>query len=187
MKSASLQYANALADIAIAQGAAEPVLKQLNDFGASYADSDELRNFLSSPAVTRDAKHGVIEKIIARMGASRILRNFLFIIADRQRMHMLPEIIAAFPDQTQLARNPLRMPVRVSHNGTREGSEVPLLLMPDETVNYIVERCAATGEAYLPEQVEAVMDCQLDYLRFIGAIGRPVDEDEPGPDPTPTS
>ena len=98
MKSASLQYANALADIAIAQGAAEPVLKQLNDFGASYADSDELRNFLSSPAVTRDAKHGVIEKIIARMGASRILRNFLFIIADRQRMHMLPEIIAAFQE-----------------------------------------------------------------------------------------
>ena len=75
----------------------------------------------------------------------------------------------------------------VSHNGTREGSEVPLLLMPDETVSYIVERCAATGEAYLPEQVEAVMDCQLDYLRFIGAIGRPVDDDEPGPDPTPTS
>ena len=75
----------------------------------------------------------------------------------------------------------------VSHNGTREGPEVPLLLLPDETVNYIVEQCAATGEAYLPEQVEAVMDCQLDYLRFIGAIGRPVDEDEPGPDPTPTS
>ncbi len=96
MKSASLQYANALADIAVAQGAAEPVQKQLNDFGAAYADSAELRNFLSSPAATREAKHGVIEKITARMGASKILRNFLFIIADRQRMHALPEIIAAF-------------------------------------------------------------------------------------------
>ncbi len=98
MKSASLQYANALADIAVAQGAAEPVLKQLNDFGATYADSAELRNFLSSPAVTREAKHGVIEKIAARMGANKILRNFLFIIADRQRMHMLLEIIAAFQE-----------------------------------------------------------------------------------------
>jgi F-type H+-transporting ATPase subunit delta len=98
LKSASLQYANALADIAVAQGAAEAVAKQLNDFGAVFADSAELRNFLSSPAVTREAKHGAIEKIIARMGASKILRNFLFIITDRRRTHMLPEIIGAFQE-----------------------------------------------------------------------------------------
>jgi F-type H+-transporting ATPase subunit delta len=98
LKSASLQYANALADVALAQGAAEPVLKQLNDFGTTFADSAELRNFLFSPAVTREAKHGVIEKIAARLRASKILRNFLFIIADRRRMHMLPEIIAAFQE-----------------------------------------------------------------------------------------
>ena len=67
MKSASLQYANALADVALGQGAAAPVLKQLNDFGTSYADSAELR-------------------------------NFLFIIVDRRRMHMLPGIIAAFQE-----------------------------------------------------------------------------------------
>ena len=98
MKSASLQYANALADIALAQGAAEPALKQLADFGAIYAESAELRNFLASPAVSRDAKHGVIEKLIARLGASKILRNFLFVIADHQRTHILPEIITAFQE-----------------------------------------------------------------------------------------
>jgi F-type H+-transporting ATPase subunit delta len=98
LRSASLQYANALADIAVAQGGAEAVLKQLNDFGALYADSPELRNVLSSPAVTRAAKHGVIEKITARMRAPKILHNFLFIIADRQRMHALPEIVASFQE-----------------------------------------------------------------------------------------
>jgi F-type H+-transporting ATPase subunit delta len=98
LKSASLQYANALADIALAQGAAEPVIKQLADFGAIYAESAELRNFLASPAVNRDAKHGVIEKLIARLGASKIIRNFLFVIADHQRTHILPEIIAAFQE-----------------------------------------------------------------------------------------
>ena len=73
----------------------------------------------------------------------------------------------------------------VSQNGTRHQGEVPLLLTPDETVNYIMERCAATGDAYIPEQVEAVMECQLDYLRFIGAIGRPVsDESDASPDRT---
>jgi F-type H+-transporting ATPase subunit delta len=98
LKSASLQYANALADIALAQGAAAPVLKQLADFGAVYSDSAELRNFLASPAVDREAKHGVIEKLVARLGASKILRNFLFVIADHRRTQILPEIIAAFQE-----------------------------------------------------------------------------------------
>jgi F-type H+-transporting ATPase subunit delta len=98
LKSASLQYANALADIALAQGAAEPALKQLADFGAAYAESAELRNFLSSPAVDREAKHGVIEKLVARLGASKIIRNFLFVVADHGRTHILPEIVTAFQD-----------------------------------------------------------------------------------------
>jgi F-type H+-transporting ATPase subunit delta len=96
LKSASLQYANALADVALAQGAADPALKQLADFGAVVAGSAELRNFLTSPAVPREAKHGVMEKIAARLGAGKIIRNFLFVIADHHRTHILPEIIAAF-------------------------------------------------------------------------------------------
>jgi len=96
LKSASLQYANALADIALAQGAAEPAGKQLHDFGAAYAQSAELRTFLASPAVTVEDKHAVIEKIVARLGASKIIRNFLFVIADHRRTQLLPEIIAAF-------------------------------------------------------------------------------------------
>jgi F-type H+-transporting ATPase subunit delta len=98
LKSASLQYANALADIALAQGAAAPVLKQLADFGDVYSGSAELRNVLASPAVDREAQHRVIEKLVARLGASKILRNFLFVIADHQRTQILPEIIAAFQD-----------------------------------------------------------------------------------------
>jgi F-type H+-transporting ATPase subunit delta len=98
LKSASLQYANALADIALAQNAADAVSKQLADFGAVYSESAELRNFLASPAVERAAKHGVVEKLIARLGASKILRNFLFVIADHRRTHALPEIIVAFQE-----------------------------------------------------------------------------------------
>jgi F-type H+-transporting ATPase subunit delta len=96
LKSASLQYANALADIVLEQGAAGPARKQLREFGAAYSESAELRNFLASPAVTRETKHEVIEKLVARLGASRLLRNFLFVIADNQRAHLLPDIVDSF-------------------------------------------------------------------------------------------
>lgn len=98
MKSASLQYANALADIAMAQGAEGPALQQLVGFGALYAESAELRNFLSSPAVTEEVKHRVIDKLLARVGASKIVRNFLFVVVDHQRSQVLPEIIGAFEE-----------------------------------------------------------------------------------------
>lgn len=98
MKSASLQYANALADIALAQGAADPALKQLAEFAAAFAESAELRNFLASPAVNREAKHAVIEKLAARLGASKIIRNFLFVIADHGRTHILPDMVTAFQE-----------------------------------------------------------------------------------------
>jgi len=98
LKSASLQYANALADIVLQQGAAEPTRKQLADFEAAYEESAELRNFMASPAISREAKHGVIEKLVARIGASRVLRNFLFVIVDNQRTHLLPEIAASFEE-----------------------------------------------------------------------------------------
>jgi F-type H+-transporting ATPase subunit delta len=98
LKSASLQYANALADIALAQGAAESAAKQLTAFGAAYAESSELRTFLASPAVSVEAKHAVIEKITARLGASKIVRNFLFVIADHRRTQLIPEILTTFQE-----------------------------------------------------------------------------------------
>jgi F-type H+-transporting ATPase subunit delta len=102
LKSASLQYANALADIALEQGAAEPAAKQLDGFGAAYEESAELRTFLASPAVSVEAKHEVLEKIAKRLGASKIIRNFLFVIADHRRTQLIPEIIAAFQQVLRL-------------------------------------------------------------------------------------
>jgi F-type H+-transporting ATPase subunit delta len=96
LKSASLQYANALADIALEQGAAEPARRQLAEFVAMYEESAELRNFLGSPAVARETKHAVIEKLGERVGASKIIRNFLFVVIDNRRIHALPEILETF-------------------------------------------------------------------------------------------
>jgi F-type H+-transporting ATPase subunit delta len=98
LKSASLQYAKALADVALDEKAVAPTVKQLTAFGDLLAESAELRNFLASPAVSREAKHGVLEKLVARLRGSKILRNFLFVVIDKRRTHILPEIIAAFQE-----------------------------------------------------------------------------------------
>ena len=61
----------------------------------------------------------------------------------------------------------------VTGNGSSSHPPGDVVVGGAETVDYILERAAATGEAYLPEQVHAVMETQLSYLREIGAIGPP--------------
>jgi hypothetical protein len=70
----------------------------------------------------------------------------------------------------------------VSRNGSGAPVSGGVVFGADETVAYIVDRAAATGEAYIPEQVQGVVECQLDYLRHIGALGRPAGPGE-GPEP----
>lgn len=91
-----MQYANALADIALAQGAAAPVIQQLGDFTAAYRGSAELRNVFSSPAVSKEQKRKVAGKIAAQLGASKIVRNFLLAVIDHQRTQLLPEMFTSF-------------------------------------------------------------------------------------------
>ena len=59
----------------------------------------------------------------------------------------------------------------VAGNGSSAHPPGDVIVGGAETVDYIVDRSAATGEEYLPEQVHAVIETQLAYLRAIGAVG----------------
>ncbi|MET0275845.1 MAG: hypothetical protein ABW211_03250 [Acidimicrobiia bacterium] len=72
----------------------------------------------------------------------------------------------------------------VSSNGSTAYPEGMVVIGGAETVDYILERCESTGEAYLPEQVYGVIDTQLQYLRTIGAIGPAIGPDLPADDPS---
>ena len=65
----------------------------------------------------------------------------------------------------------------VSGNGSGPHVTGPVVIGGAEAVAYIVDRAAATGEAYLPEQVYGVLETQMAYLRSIGAVGPPADDD----------
>ena len=75
----------------------------------------------------------------------------------------------------------------VAVNGVKPHMDAPVIVGGAETVAYILERSEATGESYLPEQVHAVVETQLAYMRAIGAVGAPAPPPPPPADPpTPT-
>jgi hypothetical protein len=94
----------------------------------------------------------------------------------------LPDDVAATVDEDDVRRI-LEFQVEffkrkgVSSNGSTAYPPGTVVIGGSETVQYIVERSGATGEAYIPEQVYGVIDTQLSYLRAIGAVGPPADTD----------
>jgi hypothetical protein len=59
----------------------------------------------------------------------------------------------------------------VSQNGSSANPMGPVVIGGSETVSYILEQAAARGDVFTAEQVHAVVETQLAYLRSIGAVG----------------
>ena len=96
MKALAERYAGALVDVALENKQADQVKQELAAFAAMVRESPDLHAFLSNPSIGRAAKHSAIDALVARMGASRTLRNYLFVIVDKRRAGMLVEIEEAF-------------------------------------------------------------------------------------------
>ncbi len=96
MKALAERYAGALVDVALENHQADQVKQELASFATMMRESPELHSFLANPSIARAAKHSAIEALVARMGASRTLRNYLFVIVDQRRAAMLVEIQEAF-------------------------------------------------------------------------------------------
>jgi F-type H+-transporting ATPase subunit delta len=96
MKALAERYAGALVDVALQNNQADQIKQELADFAGLMRESPELHAFLANPSIGRPAKHAATEQIVERMGASRTLRNYLFVIIDHRRAGMLIEIEQAF-------------------------------------------------------------------------------------------
>jgi F-type H+-transporting ATPase subunit delta len=96
LKALAERYAGALVDVALENNQADQVKKELSAFAALVRESAELHAFLANPSIARASKHAAIEQLVSKMGASRTLRNYLFVIVDQRRAGMLEEIEEAF-------------------------------------------------------------------------------------------
>lgn len=101
----SSRYASALADVALEQNSADRVNSDLGSFAEAFGQAADLRTTLESPAVNREAKLKVIQKLSAMMNLAPAVRNFLCVLVDHRRMHLLFEIQEAFRVELNARQN----------------------------------------------------------------------------------
>jgi F-type H+-transporting ATPase subunit delta len=95
----SIRYARALVNAVMGpKSEVDPkqALNELRTFGAMVHESAELRNVLLSPAVSNAKKRNVIGRFADSLPLSRLVRNFLYVIIDRRRSHLLDDMADAF-------------------------------------------------------------------------------------------
>ena len=84
----------------------------------------------------------------------------------------LPDATARSIDQTDIRRILEWEMLYLQQPSKRDG---PAVVGGVDAAEYVQERSYATGHAYEPDVIFAVLDLQADYLRAIGAVGGPVD------------
>jgi F-type H+-transporting ATPase subunit delta len=93
------RYARALVDVVLAPGSPlkpEDAVAQLKAVEQMIAESWELRNALETPAIQNSRKRAVMERLMEKIPASNLIRNFIFVVIDHRRIGMIGELREAF-------------------------------------------------------------------------------------------
>jgi F-type H+-transporting ATPase subunit delta len=103
---AANRYARALLWVVLEPGSGlEPrdVVRQLGDMESLFAESDELRHVMMSPAVAGVRKRGVLAQIANQLGLAPKIRNFFYVLVDHRRIGQIAEIREAFEESLDAA------------------------------------------------------------------------------------
>jgi F-type H+-transporting ATPase subunit delta len=97
-------YANAVFELAAAEGALEATERDLFTISRALADSPELRDALTNPQLPGDRKQGILDDLLGGR-ASDLVRNLVSFIVGQGRASDLGQIVDAFVERAAASRS----------------------------------------------------------------------------------
>ena len=94
MAAAHRTYARALFEAARDEGRLDPVREELGDFVEAQRQVPELRGLLRNPQLDHRAKAAALEELLG--GDEKLVRNFLLLLAEKNRAGEIEEISREF-------------------------------------------------------------------------------------------
>ena len=96
-RAAAARYARALFDVALKESDPQVVEQELAAFVALVAGHDLLNKLLTNPAVPVGQKSAVMAQLVVRPPLSPVLEKLLALMAGRDRLVLLPELLEQYP------------------------------------------------------------------------------------------
>jgi F-type H+-transporting ATPase subunit delta len=114
-RTAAIRYARALLDVSVKENAdLSQIESQLTEFHALFAQHDTLSKVLLNPAVPTPLKRGLISQLVDRAGLQPVVGRTLVLLAERDRLAILPEMITSFRDRLLELQHVVRAEVTTS-------------------------------------------------------------------------
>ena len=111
-RTAATRYARALLDVALKEQANLATIEsQLSELALLFAENEGLRKALLNPAVPVQRKRAAVVEIVGKAGVLPIVGKTVALLAERDRLVILPEVAASFRDRLQDIRNVVRAEV----------------------------------------------------------------------------
>lgn len=154
-RAAAKRYARAVFDVARAERIdLHQVERELADVAAFIAGNDALQRVVTNPAIPAARKRGVIEQLLAREPLTPIVGRTLLLLADRDRLIILPDLAAAYRARL------------MDHEHVVRAEVTTAVALPDDRVAALQQGLAhATGR-----QVQ--LDVRVDPALVGGAVAR---------------
>jgi F-type H+-transporting ATPase subunit delta len=100
-RASATRYARALLDVALQESDPEQVEQQLTSLAQIFASSPDLQKALTHPAVPVTAKRGVVDELGARLALAPPAGKLLRLLADRDRLALIPDLAAVYRERLQ--------------------------------------------------------------------------------------
>jgi F-type H+-transporting ATPase subunit delta len=139
------RYARALIELGMEHDCLEEYGKELDRLVEAFAVEPRLGLLMTSPSLADDKKVAILTGLCDYLELSKILRNFVGLLLERQRLQLLSDIADTYRDLADAARGIRRAQV---------ASVVPLETRQREALlQALGERCGA--KVVLDEKIES--------------------------------
>jgi F-type H+-transporting ATPase subunit delta len=108
------RYARAFFDIAAEENRYEGYYDELVKFSSVIDQSGDFKEFLANPMFSNEDKKAVVRTILAMVSLSGTSANFLNLLADKQRIDILGDIVECYRELMDNALRKIRVQVRTA-------------------------------------------------------------------------
>ena len=110
-RASAARYARALLDVVIKEGNPEQVEQELSAFADLLVQNPNLEKALTNPAVPVSGKRGIVKELAVRLALSPPLSKLLMLLADRDRLVLVPDLVTVYRDRLMDHRQVVRADV----------------------------------------------------------------------------
>lgn len=97
-RAVAARYARALFEVSRDNGDPEQTDCDLSAFQAILDGHAGLKNSLLNPAISSVRKHAVVDAILAKTKTSAVVKRLLLMLAERNRLNLLPDLHEVYGD-----------------------------------------------------------------------------------------